>query len=97
MAQLNIYADCTSDKPSKVYECKRLLTGFTLKVYEVADELKGKKQPIDQYKRLIAFVRELFPQMTEEEAACIDTSELMPFFRELMAMPSGTMAKAQKN
>ena len=97
MAQLNIYADCTSNKPSKVYECKRLLTGFTLKVYAVADELKGKKQPIEQYKLLIDFVRELFPQMTEEEALCIDTSELMPFFRELMQMPSGAMAKAQKN
>ena len=97
MAQLNIYADCTSDAPSKVYECKRLLTGFALKINAVVEEMKGKKKQMEQYELLLNFVRELFPQMTEEEALCIDTRELMPFFNELMKMPSGAMAKAQKN
>lgn len=97
MAQLNIYADCTSDAPSKVYECKRLLTGFALKINAVADEMKKKKQQIEQYELLLNFIKELFPEMTEEEALCIDTRELMPFFNELMAMPRGAMVKAQKN
>ena len=43
-AKLNIYADCTSEKPTKTYVCRRLLLKVSKKVASLVEGMNGKSE-----------------------------------------------------
>lgn len=97
MAQINIYADCGSESPTKTYTARRLLSGVAIKVMKVAEEIEKKKSVAEQYAAILEIVKIVFPQISDEEVECIDTAELMPFLRDVCNINSAELDKATKN
>lgn len=96
MAQLNIYKDCSSDKPSKTYECRRLLFGVTQQALALAEEMQGKSQA-DQFKMIGEFIQVIFPDITDEDIACMDIAEMKSFVSDVFSMSVNGLKNAQKN
>lgn len=96
MAQLNIYADCSTEKPTKTYICRRVLTGVIHKITKYVQEMDGKTQE-EQLAMLGEFARLIFPVLTDEELQQLDAAELQVFFKDILAMAQGKVQQAQKN
>lgn len=96
MAQLNIYADCTTEKPTKTYICRRVLSGVIHKITKYVQEMDGKTQE-EQFAMLGEFARLIFPALTDEELQQLDVAELQVFFKDILAMAQGKVQQAQKN
>lgn len=96
MAQLNIYKDCSSDKPSKTYECRRLLFGITQQAIELVEKMQGKSQ-VEQFKIIGEFVKLIFPDITDEDITCMDIAEMKNFVHEVFATAKNGLQNAQKN
>lgn len=96
MAQLNIYKDCSSTKPSKTYECRRLLFGVTQKALSLAEAMQGKSDA-DQFKMLGEIIQVIFPDITDADIACMDIAEMKDFVAEVFSMSVNELKNAQKN
>lgn len=96
MAQINIYKDCSSETPEKTYTCRRVLLGIAHKFAGLVSEMEGKTYG-EQIDKIGEIVKIVFPEITDEELAGIDSAELKIFFREVMAMAQGKLEEAQKN
>ena len=96
MAQLNIYEDCASEKPTKTYTCRRVLAGVIQKITKFVEEMDGKTNA-EQLAMLGDFARLIFPQITDDELAGIDILELQDFFKDILKMAQGKIEDAKKN
>lgn len=96
MAQINIYEDCSSEKPSKTYTCHHILTKHVNQFVKLIEEMDGKSYA-DQIAEITKIVRTIFPQMTDDEVECMDVAELKPFFSEIVNLAQGKLKQAQKN
>lgn len=96
MAQLNIYKDCSSTKPSKTYECRRLLFGVAKKALSLAEAMNGKSEA-DQFSMLSEIIQVIFPDITDEDIECMDIAEMKGFVSEVFSMSVNELKKAQKN
>lgn len=77
-AVLNIYADCTSEKPTKQYICRRLLYGAAQKIHSLSDSLKGKSEE-EQEEITVDILKTIFPHFETEDFQFIDVGEWAQF------------------
>lgn len=93
---INIYADCTSDKPTKTYTIKRLLFKTAKELSAIQAEAKNagdEEQPAFTLKML----KTLVPDFQDEDFDGVDPLELGSVFRTIGAAISGIVANAEKN
>lgn len=95
-AQLKIYKDCTSEEPSKVYTCRRLLFKTSKAIASLAENLQGKSQE-EQAEATIAIIKVIFPEFQDEEFEYIDPTEWANFVNEITKETSQIVHHAQKN
>lgn len=81
-AVLNIYKDCTSEKPTKVYTCRRLLLGVSKKVQALSDTMQGKTEA-EQEAITIDIIKTIFPEFENDEFNYIDPTEWLKFVEEI--------------
>lgn len=95
-AVLNIYKDCTSEKPSKVYVCKRLLLGVSKKVQALSENMDGKSEK-EQEEITIDILKTIFPNFDTEDFNFIDPVEYFNFIKEISSETNKLMSNAIKN
>lgn len=98
-AVLNIYADCTSEKPSKQYVCLRLLTGVNKKIQDnAAALLKPENQSEEkQTELMINIIKAIFPTFQDEEIDYIDPAEWADFVNTINGESARVDKQALKN
>lgn len=95
-AKLNIYADCTSEQPTKTYTCRRLLLKVSKKVSALADGLKDKNAQ-EQEQATIEIIKTIFPDFVDEDFDSLDPTEWLAFVNEITAETNKILSNAEKN
>lgn len=94
--KLNVYADCQSEEPSKVYTCRRIL-------FKTANELGGlqeqskKADNNSQREIMLKMLKAVFPNFVDEDLDGIDPIELGTFFKSLGSEINQVVSQAEKN
>ena len=96
IAKLGIYADCTKEEPTKVYEARRLLFGVSKKALALAQQADGKTYE-EQTALLVEMLQAIFPEFEAEEMDYVDPVELAALIDTLKGQSNGEMARVQKN
>lgn len=91
--KLNVYADNSSEKPSKTYVVRRILFKTAKELATISDESKD-GDPIESTKKMLKAV---FPDFKEEDLDFIDPTEFGQVMREMTKAIQGVVADAQKN
>jgi hypothetical protein len=81
-AVLNIYKDCSSEKPTKQYICRRLLLGVSKKVQALTDNMQGKTEA-EQEAITLDILKTIFPHFENEDFNYIDPTEWLAFVTEI--------------
>lgn len=95
-AILNVYKDCSTEKPSKQYVCKRLLFGVSKKVQAVSENIANKTQE-EQLEATIEVLKAIFPNFEAEDINYIDPIEYAAFIAEISSEANKVFGEAQKN
>lgn len=95
-AKFGIYKDCSSDEPTKVYECKRLLFGISKKALAISKKMDGKTDE-EQIDLLVDLLQTIFPEFEADEIKYVDAIELGKFVNELVQATNAELHKSQKN
>ena len=95
-AKLNIYADCTSEKPTKTYVCRRLLLKVSKKVASLVEGMNNKTEA-EQEVITIDVIKTIFPEFKDEEFEGIDPIEWLDFIKEISKETNDILTVAQKN
>lgn len=94
--KLNIYSDCTSEKPTKTYTVRRMLFKTAKELGTLQEESKTAKDE-DQIALTLKMLKCVIPDFDEADFEGVDPIELGAFFRELGAEISGVVQTAAKN
>ena len=94
--KLNVYADCMSEEPTKVYVCRRLLFKTANELGALQEESKKAKTE-EQTAIMIKMLKCVFPNFDDKDLDGIDPLELGTFFKSLGGEINGVIEKAEKN
>lgn len=95
-AKLNIYADCSSEKPTKTYVCRRLILKVSKKIGALLETLNGKSEA-EQEKITIDVIKTIFPEFKDEEFEFLDPQEWLSFVNQITSETNKILENAQKN
>lgn len=94
--KINVYADCSSEKPSKTFVIRRILFKTAKELGTLQDEAsKAKSEEQEAY--TLKMLQCVLPDFKEEDLNGVDPIELGAFFRELGSEVSKVVTEAQKN
>ena len=96
-AKFGIYKDCSSDKPTKEYECKRLLFGISKKALSIYNKMQKTDDENEQIEALVDLIQTIFPDFKREEIDYVDATELIAFVNEIVNNTNEELHKSQKN
>lgn len=94
--KINVYADCTSEEPSKTYTIRRILFKTAKELGQLQADSKEADEK-EQEKYTLKMLQCVLPDFKEEDLNGVDPIELGAFFRELGTQVSNVVAEAQKN
>lgn len=89
--KLNVYSDCTSEKPSKTYVVRRI----TFKAAKELLTLQESKEVSDEI--TLNMIKVVIPDFDEKDLDGIDPIELGQMFRTLGSEINGIIKTAEKN
>lgn len=92
--KINIYGDCTSEKPSKTYVVRRILFKTAKELTAIQEQSKEEGKEVELTLKMLQCV---IPDFQAEDLDGIDPTELGSFFRQIGAEIQGVIANAQKN
>lgn len=94
--QINVYGDCTSEKPTKSYVVRRILFKTAKELLTLRDEMDN--APDDKQEELtLKMLQTVIPEFTEEDLQGVDPFELGAFLRDIGGAISTTVKNAEKN
>lgn len=94
--KLNVYADCQSEEPTKVYVCRRLLFKTANELGVLQEKSKNAKNE-EQTAIMVEMLKCVFPNFVDEDLDGIDPIELGVFFKSLGGEINAVIGKAEKN
>ncbi len=92
--KINVYADCTSEKPSKTYTIRRILFKTAKELATIQDDAKQEGKEVETTLKMLKIV---IPDFKDEDLDGIDPTELGEFFRKVGSEIAGIVGEAQKN
>lgn len=95
-AKLNIYADCSTEKPTKTYVCRRLLLKVSKKVSALAEGL-NEKSAQEQEQATIEIIKTIFPDFQDKDFDYLDPVEWLEFVNQITAETNKILSNAEKN
>ena len=95
-AILRVYKDCSSDEPTKVYTCKRLLLGVSKKVQSLSNAMNGKSEE-EQEQLTIQILKTIFPSFEDDDFNYIDPIEYLNFVNAISKETNQIINNAVKN
>lgn len=96
-AKFGIYKDCSSDKPTKFYECKRLLFGISKKALSIYNRMQESNDENAQIEAIVDLLQTIFPDFERDEIDFVDAKELIVFVNEIVNSTNAELHKSQKN
>ncbi len=94
--KINIYGDCTAEKPTKTYTVRRILFKTAKELTALMDDVKNAPDE-EQTAITLKMLKTVVPEFTDEDLDGVDPVELGEVFRKLGAAINGVVANAQKN
>lgn len=91
--ELNIYGK--DDEIVKTYSTDKIRWGVFMQALELQDGLAD-KPAAEQFKLINAFVKKIFPDLTDEDLECADSDDIVSTFRQLLNK-SNTIGVKSKN
>ena len=79
--ELNIYGN--DDEIIKTYATNKVRWGVFMQALELQDGL-SKKTAAEQFKLINAFVKKIFPDLTDADLECADSDDIMNTFKQLV-------------
>ena len=95
-AILRVYKDCSSDEPTRVYTCKRLLLGVSKKVQSLSNAMNGKSEE-EQEQLTIQILKTIFPSFEDDDFNYIDPIEYLNFVNAISKETNQIINNAVKN
>lgn len=96
LAKLKIYADCSSEEPTKVYVCRRLILKVSKKIGALLEQMKDKTEA-EQERITIDVIKTIFPDFQDEEFEFIDPTEWLEFVNSITKETNDILENASKN
>ena len=96
IAKLGIYENCSTEKPTKVYEARRLLFGVSKKALALAQQAEGKTYD-EQTGLLVEMLQAIFPEFEAAELDFVDPEELGALIATLRGDSQAEVARVAKN
>lgn len=97
LAELKIYKDCTSEEPTKVYTCRRLLLKTSKQIKSLVERLNKAKTEEEQELINIEVLKSIFPNFDEADFDFIDPENWLEFVKTINGETSAIEQKAVKN
>lgn len=94
--KLNVYGDCTSEKPIKTYVVRRLTFKTAKRLGALQEESKTAKND-EQEDITLKMFKEVIPDFDVSDLDGLDPVEVGQFFKELSNGIHEVVASAQKN
>lgn len=94
-AVLNVYKDCSSEKPTKQYICRRLLLGVSKKVQALSDNMNGKSEA-EQEAITLDILKTIFPNFENDDFNYIDPNDWLKFVTEISRETNEIVVNAAK-
>lgn len=91
--KINIYDNCTSDKPTKTYTIRRIL----FKTAKELVSLTANKKELDDEQMMLKILQTLIPEFKEEEMQGVDTLEVRQFVKSVGEEINKIVLDAAKN
>lgn len=95
--KLNVYADCTSEEPSKSYTVRRILFKTAKQLVTLQKESENAPDDDQQIAITLKMLKCVVPDFKDEDLDGIDPVELGAFFRDLGAEIHEVLKNAAKN
>ena len=94
--KLNVYKDCQSEEPSKVYTCRRILFKTATELGEL-QTLSSKADLSEQKGIMVKMLKCVFPDFVDEDLEGMDPIEIGDFFKSLGSEVNKVVDQAEKN
>lgn len=79
--ELNIYGN--NDEIIKTYSTDKVRWGVFMQALELQDGL-SEKSAAEQFKLINAFIKKIFPDLTDDDLECADSDDIIYTFRQLV-------------
>lgn len=93
--KINVYSDCTSDKPTKTYTIRRILFKTAKQLTEIQEE--SAKEGADDEALTLKMLKCIIPDFKDEDLEGIDPIELGEFMKSVGSAINGIVKEAEKN
>lgn len=90
--ELNIYG--TDDEIKKTYATDKVRWGVFMQALELQDGL-SEKSAAEQFRLINAFVKKIFPDLTDEDLECADSDDVVNIFRQLVTKSNSIGLKSK--
>lgn len=84
MAQFELTIYGNNDEILKTYKTDRVRWGVYLQALELQDKMKD-KSGAEQFRLINAFLKKIFPDLTDEDLELADGDDVMNTFKQLIA------------
>lgn len=84
--ELNIYGN--NDEVIKRFETDKVRWGVYLQATELAENLEGEKAA-EKFRKISAFLKKIFPDLTDEELEKADSDDVLNTFTQLIRKANG--------
>ena len=92
--ELNIYGN--DDEITKRFETDKVRWGVYLQATELAENLEG-ASTAEKFRQISAFVKKIFPDLTDADLENADTDDVLNTFTQLIRKSNGIKAADEKN
>lgn len=92
--ELNIYGN--NDEIVKQFETDKVRWGVFMQALELSENM-DKKKPAEQFKLINAFVKKIFPDLTDADLENADYEDVFNTFKQLTAKAAAIKGDSSKN
>lgn len=96
-AELKLYKDCTSEEPTKVFVCKRLIYKVAKNIEVLSAKVAKAKDEAEQEMLTVKILQTIFPNFEDDDINYIDPSEYQRFIQQIAIGTQEILETAQKN
>lgn len=95
-AELKLYKDCTSEEPTKVFVCRRLIFKVAKTIEELSAKVQKSKDVNEQERLTVKILQSIFPDFADDDLNYIDPNEYARFIQQIQAGTGEVLEMAQK-
>lgn len=95
-AELKLYKDCTSEEPTKVFVCRRLIYKVAKTLQELTEKVAKSNDEDEQERLTVKILQTIFPDFADDDLNYIEPNEYTRFIQQIQGGVADVLAVAQK-